>query len=504
MRSERQAQGCTCGKLLSLLAENARLTEENGRLKTDNARLREDLGRVRRTALERPFGVSTPSSRQLVKPSAETPPTEEEARMRRGGARAGHPGHGWRRLGEPEETVRLPDPTECPHCHGPLADPAFGPDEETRDVVVSCPVKAHVRRYVRRVRRCPNCGMPVRARVPGVMDGCRYANSLVARAATDFFLHGVPAGVVSRQTGVGKGTLLGLFARVAGILAPVRERLLRCVRSADVAQGDETPWRIDGRNGYAWVFISGNVVAYTCAATRASSVAKEALGGFRGVYLSDRYAGYAFLHRRAFCLEHLRRDVLKVAEENPKDAECRSFADAAVPVLARIMGLRREYGDDPAAYRRESLDAAGDLYAVMSREARHPEIQKLQDVFRDARLAPWQWLAGPEVPAENNRSEREVRPLACARKVSHGSQSDDGAETRGVLMTVLHTLGACGADPCERLERALDAYAADSGTDMFRALFEGLDLALPLLSRRPVTKLPAAVTATGEKAQPLH
>jgi len=77
----------------------------------------------------------------------------------------------------------------------------------------------------------------------------------------------------------------------------------------------------------------------------------------------------------------------------------------------------------------------------------HPDIQKHQDVFRDARLRTWQRLIGPEVPAENNRSEREVRPIAPARKVSHGSQSEVGAENRGVFMSVLHTLKACGGDP---------------------------------------------------------
>ena len=46
-------------------------------------------------------------------------------------------------------------------------------------------------------------------------------------------------------------------------------------------------------------------------------VAKEALEGFTGLYLSDRYAGYAFLALRAFCLEHLRRDALKACGADP-------------------------------------------------------------------------------------------------------------------------------------------------------------------------------------------
>ena len=43
------------------------------------------------------------------------------------------------------------------------------------------------------------------------------------------------------------------------------------------------------------------------------------------------------------------------------------------------------------------------------------------------------------VPAENNRAERELRPTVIARKVSFGSQSKKGAETRSILMTILHT-----------------------------------------------------------------
>jgi len=46
----------------------------------------------------------------------------------------------------------------------------------------------------------------------------------------------------------------------------------------------------------------------------------------------------------------------------------------------------------------------------------------------------------------------------------------------GVFMSVLHTLKACGVNPAERFERALDRYAAEKQTDMFDALFGGLDL----------------------------
>ena len=148
-RSEREQH-------VRLLRERDMWREKYERARAENARLRKAHGKMRRTALEKPFGEHTPSGKQLVKRSSPEPETEDERRRRRGGAKPGHEGHGWKKLGEPEETVSLPDPEACPHCHGPLEDAPFEADEG-RDVVVVCPVKAHVRRYVRRARYCPRC-----------------------------------------------------------------------------------------------------------------------------------------------------------------------------------------------------------------------------------------------------------------------------------------------------------------------------------------------------------
>jgi hypothetical protein len=127
MPNERRYQGCFCQKYVDAISKTARLEEDVARLKRENAELRKQLGKVRRTALEKPFGESTPSACRLVKPS--TPePVDEAERMRR---------------------------------------------------------------------------------IGGVMDGCRYVNSVIARAATDFYLNGIPSGVVSRGLGVNKGTLHG-------------------------------------------------------------------------------------------------------------------------------------------------------------------------------------------------------------------------------------------------------------------------------------------------------
>ena len=69
------------------------------------------------------------------------------------------------------------------------------------------------------------------------------------------------------------------------------------------------------------------------------------------------------------------------------------------------------------------------------------------------------------MPADNNRAERELRPTVIVRKVSFGSQSDAGAKTREVLMSVVHTLVKRFRDPESHFKWVLDQLAADPNQD---------------------------------------
>ena len=106
-------------------------------------------------------------------------------------------------------------------------------------------------------------------------------------------------------------------------------------------------------------------------------------------------------------------------------------------------------------------------------------MQKIQGIFHETPDCLWDWTEDPRMPSENNAAERGVRPLAIARKGSHGSQSVKGRETRSVLMSVLHTLDAGFRDPAGRLKAALDRYAQDPGISMSSEIFASLLLHTP-------------------------
>ena len=80
----------------------------------ENKQLKAQLPYRERKEKEGFFGASTPSSKLPVKDT-----TPEENRVKKGGARIGHPGHG-RKSHEAGVVISLEGPAVCPACGGEL------------------------------------------------------------------------------------------------------------------------------------------------------------------------------------------------------------------------------------------------------------------------------------------------------------------------------------------------------------------------------------------------
>ena len=99
-------------------------------------------------------------------------------------------------------------------------------------------------------------------------------------------------------------------------------------------------------------------------------------------------------------------------------------------------------------------------------------MRQVQSIFRDDAHRLYHWVENWAGPADNHRAERELRPTVIARKVSFGSQSDAGAKTREVLMSVVHTLAKRLPDPEAHFKAVLDQLAADPTQDPVALLLD--------------------------------
>lgn len=452
-----------CRDCLDKAVQIDALKAEVARLRKQNARLRQALGQEHRLATEPPFGSSTSSAKLPLKP---TSPAERQAK--RGGARPGHRGHG-RRMRSPTDTVTLPPHDCCPDCGGPLG----GHAERTRILLDAEPLRVSARRYRFTRQRCRRCGKTVTPVVPGALPKALLGNRLTALVATEHYLHGMPMGQLATRLKVGEGALFHAMHQLAHRLAAVPARLAETLRQAPCKHADETPWRIDGANGYAWFFGNADTSLFRFGLSRAGSVVTAVLGAqpLPGTLVVDRYAGY---HRspcaRQFCYAHLLRDLKDLASACPDSREVATFVATLAPRLAAAMHLPGQNLAD-ADYYALANDLRRDILAAIDHPARHLAVQGYQSIFRQHRQHLFRWVDDRRIPPDNNFAERALRPTVIARKLSFGSQSPIGAQTREVLMTTVQTLAKRVADPLAALTQALDALRQSPTANLADLLF---------------------------------
>jgi transposase len=436
-------------------------------LQEEIVRLKARLRHQERTAKEGPFGSSTPSAKIPLK--ANTPP---EGSQRRGGAKPGHRGHGRRRIPDAEVTRHrsVSGPQRCPYCGGPL-DPK---GSKARTIIEVDPVRKEVVRYELEQCDCSHCQRTFTARPAGVFAKGLFGNRLLAHLALEHYVQGVTLGRLSASLGITQGSLWAALHQLAGRLASVPERLLLEYRGAPVKHADETGWRTDGHNGYAWLFCTERVSLFRFRQSRSASVAREVFGTKRlpGTLVVDRYNGYNQAPCLIqYCYSHLLREVQDLGKEFPEVSEVLQFVARFAPMLAAAIQLRAQ-GLTAAAFGQRALELKMDIKTLVHSSAQHPGIQKIQNIFREKAARLYHWSKRAAIPADNNRAERELRPLVIARKISFGSQSEQGARTREILMSVLLTLRKRTADAFGVFKRTLDALAEDEKRDPYKLLFD--------------------------------
>lgn len=429
------------------------------------ARLKQQLGYRERKEKEGFFGSSTPSSKIPIKTN-----TLEENKTKNGGAVCGHKGHGRKAVdgADREECVAVNFST-CPDCKAELEERGYF----DRSVIDGH--EQNVEKIVYRLnrKRCRKCGKIYTAKAPGVLPRNLFGNQLLSQVAVRHYIHGIAMGRISEEIGIKDGSLLGALHQVASLLAMIPQKLMEEYRESPVKHADETGWRNNGSGGYAWNFSTPMLSIFLFRNTRSASVPREVFGekALPGVLVVDRYNGYNKVPcLLQYCYAHLLREVEDLEKEFPDEEEVKVFASTSIPPIAEAMKLRGQEITDKEFYKRAG-EIKTRIINVMNRPALHLGIRRIQDIFIKNAHRLYLWADDRRVPADNNFAERELRPTVIARKVSFGSQSDNGAKTRSILMTVLQTLKKRTRDPAGQFKLILDALAINPDDDIYPLLF---------------------------------
>ena len=249
------------------LAKQQKINE----LEEEITSLKSKLRYQERTAKEGFFGSSTPSSKVPVKPNS---PTGDK--RNRGGAKPGHKGHGRSSIREQDadNVEKINIGNTCPDCGSILEDKGT----KTRAVIDCQPVEMKKVVYYLERKRCPRCKKIISARPPGVLAKCLYSNQLLAYVAVQHYIYGNTLGQIEKQTGIGYSSLVDAMHQLSKRLKDVPNALIEVYRDSEVKHADETGWRTDGNNGYAWLFCTPKISIFRVRRTRSASVPREIFG----------------------------------------------------------------------------------------------------------------------------------------------------------------------------------------------------------------------------------
>jgi ribosomal protein L34E len=408
-----------------------RLREEVAALQARVAELEEENRKLRE-------GKGTPLA---VKPSR--PKREERERKHRGRA--------FVRRREAEPTERRAHAIEqCPECGRKLQ----GGWEHARREVIEVVFQTRVIEHVFVGRWCGICQkrwVPTAASAELGVQGRRRFGASVQALVTLLHLHcRMPIrmirdvlwemGELSISNGGVEQLLQGMRGAGEPSLAAIKARL----RASAAVHGDETGWREDGKNGYLWGFFTDTDRYFEYRKTRASLVPEEILGkGFRGVCTCDFYGGYNPLPRLQRCWVHLLRDVKELVARHPERPEVGVWREA-------VRGLYQEAKEFSAESPRRRRRARRDFEERAEALARpYAQMAEAPQRVLSARILKhlgelFVFVEHPHVSADNNLAERSLRPSVIARKVSGGTRSAKGSDTRMGLMSLLSTWRAKG------------------------------------------------------------
>ncbi len=379
------------------------------------------------------------------------------------------------------ETVVAQVPQCCPSCGGPL-------EQVREEQATTTDLPLHPRPVVTVYRvpvcRCRQCGKRVRGTAPGLAadqagaTAHRVGPGVMAAAHVLHYDIGVPVrkvpvilqelnGISLTQSALTQDAL----RRAEGAVGVVYEGLRGAVREAPVVHTDDTGWRVGGQPAFLMGFDTDQATVYQIRLQHRNQEVRELIPhDYRGVLVSDRGKSYDAHELEAVaqqkCLAHLLRNVSDVVES--KHGPARQFGATLKLLLREGLELwHARSGLPPAQFHTAYRALEGKLtYHLRKRMLRDADNQRLLNGIgtqHDQRRL-LRFLETEGVEPTNNRAERILRPAVIARKLSHCSKNQRGADAFASFVSLAQTA-----------RKTIQQSLALS----FRALFSGSALYAP-------------------------
>lgn len=414
------------------------------------AELQERVGRLEEQARRTSRNSSSAPSQDPPKTRAERRAearkkakawAKENGKKRKQGAQPGHKGSGRKLLAEDQvNEFRDHYPDACGGCGR-----GFGADEKTpsgrfgRHQVADLPPVAIIYTEHRTHHLdCPACGKQTAGKLPEGVAGSPFGVGVQAAVVTLTARNRVSRRDMPELAWelfglrISPGAVDAICQRAAAALQDPHGQLVERVLSSTAVNVDETGWFTAHDPRTMWTATTPEAAIFRICEDRHRDRLEELIGeNFNGILCSDRWWAYDHIdpNSRQACWEHIKRDFFKHSEGL---AEQKEFGTAGLQLTKRLFKAwhRFEEHQDRARLIADMAPIQDELRKLLEHAARNSKRTRLHRRFADNLLKIWPalftFVTVEGVEPTNNAAERSLRGPVIYRKLSHGTQSENG------------------------------------------------------------------------------
>jgi hypothetical protein len=345
------------------------------------------------------------------------------------------------------EVIIIPPLKQCPHCgHTKLYQSRkIKTSVKQTDLKFTVSgIKQHVVEYRSGIAKCAKCATKTNNKNLRIMH---YGDNLLALVINYYVNYHISHEMISKLLQEHYGIWVSQMYLVMyknkwwnRRWEPVAGYIKEIVLKSPVIHIDETTIKLARESGYVWVFATTHSVFYHYTSTRETGFLQELLKDYKGIIISDFFAGYETLDvKRQKCLIHLIRDLNDDLFKNPFDEEYKLIVAGFNKLLRKIIETIDKHGLQKVHLSKHIKDTEVFFKTIIepdhTGELSVKYIKRLKKHWEEL----WIFLQHDNVPWNNNNAEAAVKAFAQHRRGVKGQMHVRGLREYLQMLSVSQT-----------------------------------------------------------------
>lgn len=358
------------------------------------------------------------------------------------GGQVGHKGVTLEMASEPD-TIVLHSPMFCTHCGNDLSA-IEGSVVEIRQVVdVPMPIRPIVTEHQAISKQC-NCGCCCQVDFPKeVPSRVSYGTNIRTLVTYASCIQAIPYKRLTELlrncfgVALSQGTISNILKDMSDKSLAAYAEIRNRVEQSRVVGADETGVKINGKLNWMWVWQTKDLTYIHCDKSRGKlAIDKRFEQGLpHSILVTDRHSSYFNMNvaDHQICLAHILRESIYLTEFDKNQSWSAKLAELIRDAIhKRKTKLWKDID-------RESIMEKFNRLLEISTEGLHQKTIAFLKSLKKFKEYVFKFLLEPDVPYDNNASERAVRVLKVKQKVSGMFKTDTGANTFSQIQSIAQT-----------------------------------------------------------------